>query len=276
MEAFLTDLFKERFKFDLKIEFRWYEKEEEHFEQEEIYYAPEVKHKTETKEAKASDAGKSSGDAPKKTGEKKQEEKKEDEKPKENKFVPKDGGFRSRSKFVKKKLEEDPDLFYGRLFDGEDVTVTPLSQLSDSFSEEVVYGKILKVEDPKLTKKGDKYIIKFSFTDLTDSISTKVFPPVEDKDEILKFIAPGKCIKMKGVPKYDSFDKEVEMSEIVGIKSIPDFVVKRKDTSTLKRVELHAHTTFSDMDAVIAPDSSTIAIAIAGMRNYLPTEVSDD
>ncbi len=169
-----------------------------------------------------------------------------------DRFTPKAGG---RSQFVKKKLEEDPDLFYGRLFDSEDAVTTPLSEIQDSPSQICVFGKIINVEEPTLTRKKDRYIVKFSFTDMTDSVYAKLFPLVEDKDELLKYIAKGKCIKMKACARFDAWDKEVEMADIVGIKAIPDFIKKRKDESDEKRIELHAHTTFSDMDAVIAPET---------------------
>jgi DNA polymerase-3 subunit alpha (Gram-positive type) len=284
IRKFLTDVFSERYNFDLNIDFKWNtpravetEKDEEVY-----YYTPKedkkpVKRITEQgivdpEAVQASDAqakSKAKENTDKKTAdssnaepikEEKTENKSADNKQAEDKqaddkskFSPKNAEFKGRSKFLKKKLEDDPDLFYGKLFDSDEEVVTPLSDIQDGHSEAVVYGKIIKVEEPKLTKKKDRYIVKFSFTDMTDSVYAKLFPLVEDKDELFKYIAVGNCIKMKGFPRYDAFDKELEMADIIGIKSIPDFIKKRKDDASVKRVELHAHTTFSDMDAVIAP-----------------------
>lgn len=51
----------------------------------------------------------------------------------------------------------------------------------------------------------------------------------------------------------DKYDREISISSIVGIKKIPDFTTKRMDHAEVKRVELHAHTMMSDMDAVVDP-----------------------
>ena len=50
---------------------------------------------------------------------------------------------------------------------------------------------------------------------------------------------------------FDKFDKELSISSVQGVKAIPDFTESRSDNSELKRVELHAHTMMSDMDAVV-------------------------
>lgn len=55
---------------------------------------------------------------------------------------------------------------------------------------------------------------------------------------------------MKGVTTIDKFDSELTIGSVVGIKKIPDFRVRRMDTSAQKRVELHCHTKMSDMDGV--------------------------
>ena len=50
---------------------------------------------------------------------------------------------------------------------------------------------------------------------------------------------------------FDRFDKEITIGSVVGIKNIGDFTSKREDNHPQKRVELHAHTLMSDMDAVV-------------------------
>ncbi len=275
---FLTNVFLERYGFDVNISFKWTEEKSEYKEvSEEIYYY-DAQPKEEKKplkriteqgiinvgdNAKKEDKEQAKGSENNEIIDKEKDgiKDKNEDKVKASANEPpaaKKSGFgnseyKARSKFIKKKLDEDPDLFYGRLFDSEDEKTTPLSEIQDGHSEVCVYGKIINVEEPKLTKKGDRYIVKFSFTDMTDSVYAKLFPLVEDKDELFKYIAKGNCIKMKAFPRYDNFDRELEMADIVGIKTIPDFIKKRSDNSEEKRVELHAHTTFSDMDAVIDP-----------------------
>ena len=55
---------------------------------------------------------------------------------------------------------------------------------------------------------------------------------------------------MKGKASMDSFDHELTVTFVWGIRKIPDFREKRHDNSPVKRVELHCHTKMSDMDGV--------------------------
>ena len=71
----------------------------------------------------------------------------------------------------------------------------------------------------------------------------------EDAAPILKALSPGSFIKVRGIANIDQFDGELTISSLTGIKKIPDFTTKRMDNSPVKRVELHAHTTMSDMDS---------------------------
>ncbi len=49
----------------------------------------------------------------------------------------------------------------------------------------------------------------------------------------------------------DTFEHDLTLSSISGIKPIPDFTEKRMDKSLEKRVELHLHTVMSDLDSVV-------------------------
>ncbi len=147
----------------------------------------------------------------------------------------------------KKKLPDDPDIFYGRAFEGE---VTPLCEVQDEIGEVVVYGKVLSTEETPM-RNGEKVIIKFNFTDLTDTISGKLFLKPEEWSEMKGNFKTGQCIKLKGLALYDKYDREITINSIIGIKKIANFIKKRMDTYSEKRVELHAHTMMSDMDAVV-------------------------
>src|SRR5699024_11153778 len=61
----------------------------------------------------------------------------------------------------------------------------------------------------------------------------------------------GGYYQIKGIAQMDTFEKEITIGSVVGIKTIADFSTKRFDHSNKKRVELHAHTQMSDMDAVV-------------------------
>lgn len=163
-------------------------------------------------------------------------------------------GFFKKSAYEKgkfgdrKRLPEDPDIVYGRAFDGE---VIPIQEIQDEIGEVVIRGKILSYEEREL--RNEKFLVIFSITDFTDTINAKIFVRPDQIDEVRKAVRKGSFIKVKGMALLDRYDREVSLGSITGIKKIPDFTTKRSDTSEKKRVELHAHTMMSDMDAVVDP-----------------------
>lgn len=150
-------------------------------------------------------------------------------------------------KFYRKpKLPDDPDIFYGKPFAGE---MTKLHDIQGEMGEVVVRGKVMTLDERPI--KNEKTILIFTFTDFTDSITGKIFVRNEELDEIRPNLAEGSFIKLKGVAMMDSFEREVAISSITGIKKIDDFTVKRMDNAKVKRVELHLHTIMSEMDACV-------------------------
>lgn len=63
-------------------------------------------------------------------------------------------------------------------------------------------------------------------------------------------VKKGNFIRVKGVASLDSYDKEIRIGSIMGMKEIEGFRVGREDHAPVKRVELHAHTQMSDMDGI--------------------------
>ena len=97
----------------------------------------------------------------------------------------------------------------------------------------------------------ERSIVSFTITDFTDSITGKIFLKNELLPDFLEQFAEGRFYKVKGVPKNDTYERDITLSFISGIKPIPDFTEKRLDKSLEKRVELHLHTVMSDMDSVV-------------------------
>lgn len=151
-----------------------------------------------------------------------------------------------RSKYSYKKVIHDPDTIYGKGFEGDAI---PIVDIQDEIGEVVIKGKILNVEAREL--RNEKTIIIFTVTDFTDSIQGKIFIRTEDASDVTDTLKKGKFIKLKGMALMDKYDHEVTIGSIVGIKTIPDFTTTKMDNSPYKRVELHAHTMMSDMDAVV-------------------------
>lgn len=150
-----------------------------------------------------------------------------------------------RSKNIKLKVNEIDDKIIDvkdALNDGEKITVK---------------GKIFLLDITE-TKNG-KYIVKADITDMTNSLTFKVFTTPENFETNYKaIIKKGNFVKLKGQVKYDEYLKElILMAEEICNTDVPEI---RKDTCEQKRIELHLHTQMSKMDAV-SPVKDLIARA---------------
>ena len=140
---------------------------------------------------------------------------------------------------------DDPDVLYGRDFDGEAI---PISDIIGEMGDVVIRGRIIFMDRRDI--RNDRTILICHITDFTDTIAFKLFVGTEQVDEITNVIKPGAFVKIKGMTVMDSFDHELTLGSVSGIRRIPDFTVSRMDHSSRKRVELHCHTKMSDMDGV--------------------------
>ena len=144
------------------------------------------------------------------------------------------------------KRSDAPDVLFGRDFIDEAI---PIKDIIDDMGEVTIRGQIIAGEGRAISN-NTKFIYSFAITDFEDSIAAKVFCDIEQQGELQEALKKGSFIKIKGLPKYDDFAKEVTVSSVVGIKQIKDFRVPRMDNSFKKRVELHCHTKMSDSDGV--------------------------
>lgn len=102
--------------------------------------------------------------------------------------------------------------------------------------------------------KNGSCAVSFSVTDDTNGIICKKFFRKDTKfeaDALVRSIKDGMTVKVMGDIKPDEFLKE-NVLLIDKVEPLPK--TAREDNATVKRVELHAHTTMSNMDAVIAPE----------------------
>jgi DNA polymerase-3 subunit alpha (Gram-positive type) len=164
---------------------------------------------------------------------------------------PKTAGNGKRSVYEKAKgsyqrLPKDPSVVYGKNFEGNSM---PICDILADIGEVVIRGKLIKPETRDI--RNEKTIVTFIMTDYTDSIKVKLFIKTMETEEITNLLKPGGFFQLKGNAQMDTFDKDITISSVVGIKTIPDFTTTRQDNAPVKRVELHAHTQMSDMDAVV-------------------------
>ena len=243
IKKYLEETYKKRFGMDIKVGFDYTESDKEILRR-----ANEQKMKLEIEailsnvheDADLTLDGKSV-DKKKLVGEGKKDvpaEKKapaQDEKPKET--------FAARRK---KYTSNDPDVFYGRDCEGE---LVKISTLVDGIGEVCIHGQLIKMEE-KVLRNG-KTLFICNITDFEDTIAFKIFASEDDAPVYKDELKEGSFYRLKGVPLYDTFSKELNIASVRGIKHIPDFRVPRVDTSLEKRVELHMHTVMSEMDSVV-------------------------
>ncbi len=111
----------------------------------------------------------------------------------------------------------------------------------------VLNGRIISVEERE-TKSG-KILLSVDITDLTDSVTFKMFlKPEEYTDEIKGMLKPKNYVKIKGKVQFDDFTKELNIMVSNLCKGVEPEI--RHDNSLLKRVELHLHTQMSMMDGI--------------------------
>ena len=155
------------------------------------------------------------------------------------------GSFNTeKSKYKAKKKVLDEGMLYGRQFEGVPM---PISDIIGDMKNVIIHGTIFENE-LTVTKNGFK-ILKISVTDNTDSISVKLFLK-EGEDDLPDILHSGLNVLINGKVEYDNFEGEFLVTRVNGIKEAAAIGDTRTDTADEKRVELHLHTRYSDMDAL--------------------------
>ena len=144
--------------------------------------------------------------------------------------------------YVIKDDEHDAHLIYG-----EDVNslVCSIKDLNQNSKTVAVVGDVFNIEIKEL--RNGKILLIMSITDNTSSINCKLFLNDLNKDKVLDKVKEGSYVKIKGDVLYDTYQRELTMT-ISGIRE--EEKPLRKDKGNKKRVELHAHTQMSSMDAI--------------------------
>ncbi|WIF94677.1 PolC-type DNA polymerase III [Caminicella sporogenes] len=135
----------------------------------------------------------------------------------------------------------------GSIVMGQNIGDAPVKivNLSEEDGTVCVEGEIFEIEKREL--KSGKILISLAITDYTSSIGIKIFAKKEDASAILEKIKKGKHYKVKGLVRYDTFEREL----VIMARDINETEKKvRLDNAHQKRVELHAHTKMSSMDGI--------------------------
>ncbi|CDQ19708.1 DNA polymerase III PolC-type [Halobacillus karajensis] len=128
--------------------------------------------------------------------------------------------------------------------------IVPMEEIKEEEKKLAVQGYVFDVEIKEL--RSGRHLLLLKVTDYTDSFSIKMFSRGDDHAELFKHVSEGMWIKARGGIQTDNFTNELTMmaNDINEIK--PKL---REDAAPEgeKRIELHAHTTMSAMDAPVSP-----------------------
>lgn len=129
----------------------------------------------------------------------------------------------------------------------EKAEITPMIEIETEENRIVFEGLVFDVER-KTTRTG-RHIINFKMTDYTSSFAMQKW--AKDDDELRKYdlVAKGAWLRVQGNIENNPFTKSLTMN-VQQIKEIVHHERKDLMPEGQKRVELHAHTNMSTMDAL--------------------------
>ena len=112
-----------------------------------------------------------------------------------------------------------------------------------------VWGDVLKTE-VRETKRGTSKIFNFDISDYTSSITVKMFDDKRVIDPLVEKINEAGTLVISGGYQFDTFSNQYVLRPyaIASIKK-----AEKTDDEPEKRIELHMHTSLSEMDAISSP-----------------------
>ena len=148
------------------------------------------------------------------------------------------------------------DAIYGKPFRA---TPVPMKDIKLDMGIVTVEGKVFSVEHREL-KKRNAWVVNFDMTDDTNSIRINRFMEANEAKPILEQVSVGTVLKVQGKLVINQFDNEMVLKPYA---IMAGHMEKRRDTAEgMKRVELHLHTTMSNMDA-LTPTAAAVKQAAA-------------
>ncbi|MBJ8350267.1 PolC-type DNA polymerase III [Streptococcus zalophi] len=125
--------------------------------------------------------------------------------------------------------------------------ITPMIDVFEEENRIVFEGLVFAVEKKK-TRTG-RYIINFKMTDYTSSFAMQKW--AKDEEDLKKYdvIAKGAWLRVRGNIENNQFTKSLTMN-VQDVKAIDHEERQDKMSEGQKRVEFHAHTNMSTMDAL--------------------------
>ena len=160
----------------------------------------------------------------------------------------------------------EPKYVIGEEFE---VRPVPIVTINKPVKNIVFVGEVFAFSSEP-NRAGDKFNVSIGIFDGNSSIYAKRYSLTPDEAKEAKgAVSVGSAVAIHGYTKYERNDDELYLSytdiAVVSKES-------RKDNAPTKRVELHLHTTMSNMDAVIPPD---VAVKTAQKWGHPAVAITD-
>ena len=153
------------------------------------------------------------------------------------------------------RVERTGSLIFGRSVMGEVKKITEIDGEMKNIIVEGTVGEGIGSGIKVITFKTGSTLLTFCITDDTDGIICKAFfkkgkrnASDDDLAHVRAELKEGMSVRIRGSVRFDTYMNEY----VLFIEGLAKKEIKpRVDTAKEKRVELHAHTTMSEMDAVV-------------------------
>ncbi len=143
-----------------------------------------------------------------------------------------------------------------------------ISTLDGEMKSVVLLGRVFNINSREFNTGTN--LVTFDLADKSDGISCKLFIKNKDEfNELSEALKKADIIKVKGAIRFDSYLNDFVM---MPYNICPSEMPKREDRAGEKRVELHAHTHMSVLDAVV---SATDLISTAARWGWPAIAITD-
>lgn len=150
---------------------------------------------------------------------------------------------------VEKKVEsvKKPDRFQMGRFIKDNEVVLPMKSVTEEENRVIFEGNIFEVE-VRTTRTGRKFLL-FKITDYTSSYSCQKWARNDDEAKFFDLVHKNMWVKVRGNVEMNTFQKDYVMNvqDIQEVSHEPRLDLMPDGE---KRVEFHAHTNMSTMDAI--------------------------
>jgi len=141
-------------------------------------------------------------------------------------------------------VSEDGSIEFGKKISGKTVDV---STIDDNSGKVVIHGEVVRIDSRDI--RGGRKLFVYDVYDGTSTMVCKIVEYPEKLKKVFAQVKNGQIVKTRGTATFDPRFNElyIEPSDIEVYPPPPE----REDLAEIKRVELHAHTKMSAMDAVV-------------------------